>query len=844
MLARQCWQESGDHLDRPVLEAGFVEKLRLFGNAFDGFPFQIPFRVVEVGGSFVVGARGQAAGLEHLHHQRSARARQAADDEKSSPGIFRRCLRAGKRARLCGEPFAFLARRDGRDRAEGLRARTLLGLVPGALATEPLRFVAVGAGQKAVGAFRGIDRRQPAVRVDQARAHAHRAAQGDERVVKAFFPRETNAQIQMGARQIVEPLDGLERRVDGGGVLASAEVDGGQTLERCGRVGVEFHRAAQGKLGRVERAQLQPEQAALDPHGRKAQHAVHRVAQIAGGALAVAVAQPRFHQHLPDDQRRVGVRVVGRIGAVEQVLRGAVVAGFQIRVGQLMKVARLPGVPGHQVFQQGDRFLGPVGGKIDRGQVVAVFVFGAFAGFLAVRAGVVDVAERGELAHQFVGRLGRFVVLSLKSRRMAAVAAGHAVPGRDRRGRLGVFQGFEQRLAVHVAADGQTGEGQQRRRDVEQTGAVDALIALHARSAHDEHAKLAMPEHRTGRLAGMRDGPRRSALETVVGTEHDGRLGAGELEQPAEQEIVETIDAFHHAAVDREVALRDVFLARRVIRHEGVGKMVDGVEIHRCEIPRRALHQRGGDRLHAAAIAHHGGEWLKPAVFLLIDLRAARNERQHHFFADFFDLHPQRRQLAREARRMDGVRRHAPTLRRLAGAEKQIGNRRAVQRLGRVARPPGHHVAAPAERLLKNVPERLGAPRSGGEGAGAAVPRIALREAVNAVLVRQLAGRDGGPEHRRDDRMQGGEISHHAAVDQALEHGHFSLFQEWVDHLPVGGIPADEQEAFERRRKRRRGRHKNGTSAGWRWGRMAVPAAVRCQGSSAGASCISGACRQ
>ena len=68
MAARQCRQEGGDHLDRPALEADFVEKLRLFGNAFDGFPLQIPFRVVEVGRPFVVGARGQAAGLKHLHH--------------------------------------------------------------------------------------------------------------------------------------------------------------------------------------------------------------------------------------------------------------------------------------------------------------------------------------------------------------------------------------------------------------------------------------------------------------------------------------------------------------------------------------------------------------------------------------------------------------------------------------------------------------------------------------------------------------------------------------------------------------------------------------------------------
>ena len=48
---------------------------------------------------------------------------------------------------------------------------------------------------------------------------------------------------------------------------------------------------------------------------------------------------------------------------------------------------------------------------------------------------------------------------------------------------------------------------------------------------------------------------------------------------------------------------------------------------------------------------------------------------------------------------------------------------------------------------------------------------IGLGESVDAVLERALAGRDGGPEHRRERGLERGQVTHRAAFDKALETG-------------------------------------------------------------------------
>src|SRR5690606_10443870 len=98
--------------------------------------------------------------------------------------------------------------------------------------------------------------------------------------------------------------------------------------------------------------------------------------------------------------------------------------------------------------------------------------------------------------------------------------------------------------------------------------------------------------------------------------------------------------------------------------------------------------------------------------------------------------------------------------------------------------------------LGEDVPEGLGAPGGAGGGAEAGAGGVGLDEVKDAVLVRGLAGGDGGPEERREHREERGEVGTDAAVDEAPEVGERAGLEEGVDDLPVRGVPADDEEAL------------------------------------------------
>mgnify|MGYP006294139961 CR=1 FL=1 len=79
-----------------------------------------------------------------------------------------------------------------------------------------------------------------------------------------------------------------------------------------------------------------------------------------------------------------------------------------------------------------------------------------------------------------------------------------------------------------------------------------------------------------------------------------------------------------------------------------------------------------------------------------------------------------------------------------------------------------------------------------GDGPRTAGGRVRLREAVDAVLVGALARRDAGPKHWGQHRIQGRQVAHDAVLDQVLQVRHLAGIDERGDHLPVGGVPADE----------------------------------------------------
>lgn len=70
--------------------------------------------------------------------------------------------------------------------------------------------------------------------------------------------------------------------------------------------------------------------------------------------------------------------------------------------------------------------------------------------------------------------------------------------------------------------------------------------------------------------------------------------------------------------------------------------------------------------------------------------------------------------------------------------------------------------------------------------------RIRLCKSVYAVLVGPFAGGNARPEHWRQDRIEGGEISHHPTFDQTLEIRQLPRIEQRAGDTPVGGVPADQ----------------------------------------------------
>ena len=67
---------------------------------------------------------------------------------------------------------------------------------------------------------------------------------------------------------------------------------------------------------------------------------------------------------------------------------------------------------------------------------------------------------------------------------------------------------------------------------------------------------------------------------------------------------------------------------------------------------------------------------------------------------------------------------------------------------------------------------------------------------MNAVFVSVLPGRNGVPKHWRKDWLERRQVPHDAFIDQAVECGQESFFDERIDVFPVRPIPANEQYFF------------------------------------------------
>ena len=252
-----------------------------------------------------------------------------------------------------------------------------------------------------------------------------------------------------------------------------------------------------------------------------------------------------------------------------------------------------------------------------------------------------------------------------------------------------------------------------------------------------------------------------------------------------------------------------------MVLHEAVAEVVDAVQVHRHEVPRLELHERGRGGVDRGDLADHLRERLQALVLLLIDLVAVGHEGPDVVLGDLDLMEPELLQVPLEARRMHRARRHRPLLEgpsELAGLRPHalldllgdlgvadgpallipVAHHHAVDRLGRMARPPADHDRLLAA-LVQDVPDRLDLAADVRDRADALAVGRRLAEAVDAVLERTLAGRDRGPEHRAQDRRERRVVPADALVHHPLQVGHLALLEERADRPPVRGVPADHE---------------------------------------------------
>ena len=331
---------------------------------------------------------------------------------------------------------------------------------------------------------------------------------------------------------------------------------------------------------------------------------------------------------------------------------------------------------------------------------------------------------------------------------------------------------------------------------------MDQLVRFETRAVGHDHALRPVPHGDAGGHAGGELRPQVIAVKPVIGHQHDRRVRTGEVDQPLQHHVVGTVGAIDDVLIHLEIRLRDARHLGRMVVHEKMADLIDRPEIDRHEIPLRiALHQVTGGRLHRVGLGQFLRQTLQAAVALLIDLRAIRHESADHLAGDVGRGDPPVVEFGRQLRRPVGAGHRLRPFGwvHLGGhafdVAIHVGNQLAVEPLFALGGEPAHHMAAES-LLAQHFPQRLALAGRGGHRDDPATHRIDLGETFHTVVIGHFAGGDGRPQHRRKLRLERREIAADAALDKPGHAGEFPCVEQRVDQFPIGGIPADEQEAL------------------------------------------------
>ena len=152
---------------------------------------------------------------------------------------------------------------------------------------------------------------------------------------------------------------------------------------------------------------------------------------------------------------------------------------------------------------------------------------------------------------------------------------------------------------------------------------MDQIVALDGFARRHKDSLGRVPRHGVHRRAefflriGRMPGHRRTetiAVEAVVGDEQHRRLRARHGQQAAQHHVQEAVDPAHHVAVDRRILLADVAHGRRMVFHEAVPRMIDGVEVNGQEIPVVTRGETNRCVLHGRGFREQTREQARPGV--------------------------------------------------------------------------------------------------------------------------------------------------------------------------------------------------------------------------------------